>query len=123
MEGRVLGEIIYKFNLEAKKDNYDFSNLPDSKSYKISLQFSPTADPSTWLESLSKHLNSNASQFFVGGAIATVNIKNQNINIQIYNATSRRSLMLHMAENYERRNGNRPLSTIKQYIYARYKIN
>ncbi len=122
IDGRILDEIVNEFNGKAKKDNYDFLKHPDSKEYKIALEFSPNKNPSSWLESLRKHADSNPVQFFVGGAIANAQIKNNNLIIQIYNKTSRNSLLIHVGNNYDRKDGNRPLSTIKQTINASYEL-
>ncbi len=122
IDGRILKEIVEEFNVAARKDGYEFSNLENSKTYNIALEFSPTKNPSSWLESLQKHINSNASQFFIGGAVARVGIKDRNMVLQIYNETSRSSLMFHLGKNYDRKNGNVRLSTIKQYINGVFSI-
>lgn len=122
MEGRILEEIVNEFNTALKAQGYAFNSVGNTDNVSIALEFSPTKNPSSWLESLQKHANSNASQFFVGGAVAKVRIQDRNLMIQIYNETSRSSLMLHIAKNYDRKNGNKPLSTIKQYINASYKL-
>jgi len=122
MDGRILEEIVNEFNEKAKKNGYNFSNAGNSKEYNIALEFSPNKNPTSWMESIKKHVNSNAVQFFVGGAIAKVRIQDNNLMIQIYNETSRSSLMLHIGENYDRKDGNKPLSTIKQYINASYQL-
>jgi len=122
IEGRILGEIVKEFNDKLKARGYDFSKLENTGTVNVALEFSPNKNPSSWLESLIKHVNSNPTQFFVGGAIAKVKIQNKNLMIQIYNETSRNSLMLHIGKNYDRRNGNKPLSTIKQYVNAKYRI-
>ncbi|WP_445455991.1 RHS repeat domain-containing protein [Flavobacterium sp. HNIBRBA15423] len=123
ISGRIIKEIITEFSEKAALDGYDFTMKGDSETYKIALEFSPNSSPSTWMNSLIKHIDSNAVQFFVGGAIATVGVKNNNLIIQIYNETSRNSLMLHIGGNYDRKNGNKSLSTIKQYINASYEIS
>lgn len=123
IEDRILNEIVNEFNEKAKKDGYDFSNIGNSKEYQIALEFSPNMLPSSWIESVKKHVDSNAVQFFVGGAIAKARIQDNNFIIQITNETSRSSLMLHVGENYDRKDGNKPLSTIKQFVNASYNLN
>lgn len=87
---------------------------------RFGLEFSPTIDPRSWLDSVSKHLGSNPSQFFVGGAIVDASIKDGNLALIVINKTSRNSLFLHIANNYPRdgtnSGKNKPLSTIKQEI-------
>jgi hypothetical protein len=87
--------------------------LVSKKSYTVSLPFSPTFNPTTWGDSYDKHKNSNAAQFFTGGAIAYVTPTSATTaDVSIYNETSKYSLMLHMATNNSV--ANTPLNTIKQ---------
>lgn len=61
----------------------------------------------------------------MGGAFSDVEIQDKNLIIQIYNETSRSSLMLHIGSNYDRvpnSEEQKPLSTIKQYIKASFKL-
>ena len=125
MSGRILEEIVTEFSTKLRGQGYDFNALSDTETKTIKLEFSPDItkwNPNSWKESAEKHIDSNHSQFFVGGASARVSIKNQNLIIQVYNETSRRSLFLHLPfiKNYKRTSGkkNKPLSTIKQYINA-----
>ncbi len=125
--GRILEELYVESMTELLNIGYDFKNLPDTKKdIEVTLEFSPKKSPKTWSESLRKHFNSNLSQFFVGGSTAKVSIKNQNLMMQVYNETSRRSYYLHLpfVNNYKRKAGskNKPLSTIKQYINASIKL-
>ncbi|QMU66573.1 MAG: hypothetical protein GKR88_21280 [Flavobacteriaceae bacterium] len=128
LSGRIIKELITELVAELKEQNYDFNNYPDVESIRIDLEFSSDVrgwNPSSWKESVQKHADSNHSQFFIGGATAKVSIKDQNLIIQVYNETSRRSLFLHMpVDNYKRtsENKNKPLSTIKQYINATFQI-
>jgi len=125
MSGRILEEIVTEFSAKLRGQGYDFNALGDTDVIPIDLEFSPDIskwNPGSWMESAEKHADSNHAQFFVGGARAKVSIKNQNLMIQVYNATSRKSLFLHLpfVKDYERTPGkkNKPLSTIRQYINA-----
>jgi len=129
MKGRILEEIVKEFTEKLQKQGYDFNSLGDTKTETITLEFSPDIggwNPESWKESYRKHKDSNPSQFFVGGASARVSIKDQNLIIQVYNSTSRKSLYLHLpfVENYKRTPGkkNKILSTIKQNINATFKL-
>ena len=124
IEGRVLSEV-----------SSDFANAIKSKTYsefqkegaKFGLEFSP--DHVGLQESVEKHMDSNLSQFFVGGANVSVSAtKDANwVNVSITNSTSRNSLMLHQGENYPRdgkdEGTEKPLSTIKQTFTFRMKID
>jgi acetylornithine deacetylase/succinyl-diaminopimelate desuccinylase-like protein len=126
LSGRVLQEAAEKFVTQLVNQGYNFNTLNDTEEFKVSLEFSPTKNPSSWLESLGKHLNSNWSQLFVGGARANVSIKDQNMMIQVDNETSRRSYFLHLpVQNYKRVSGkkNKLLSTIKQHINGSFPIH
>lgn len=74
-------------------------------------------------------MNSNLSQFFVGGANVAVSATDDAnwVNVSISNPTSRESLMLHAGENYprDRKDGGteKPLSTIKQTFTFKMKID
>ena len=124
-EGRIINEIVDEFNGKLKNDGYDFSKVGNSNKHRIWLEFSPNSNPNSWMESLNKHIDSNLPQFFIGGAFADVEIQDKNLIIQIYNETSRSSLMLHIGSNYDRvpnSEEQKPLSTIKQYIKASFKL-
>lgn len=121
IDGR-LNEILYIFN--DKLNDAGYKTRPNSTDfYNISLPFSPFSNPESWGESIAKHIASNKVEFFIGGAIAKVRLQNNTIEGQVKNATSRNSLFLHAAKNYERKNGNRPLSTIYQLINFSFKLN
>ncbi len=75
------------------------------------------------MESIEKHIDSNPVQFFIGGAIVDAKIENGNLIGIITNHTSRNSLFLHVADNYDRKDGDRPLSTITQVIHFTLKVN
>lgn len=81
-------------------------------------------NPLKWLESADKHLDSNLSQFFIGGSVAFFYIENKRIVGQIYNETSRNSVSLHALKNKSRieNSKNNKLSTIKQRIYFTFKL-
>ncbi|UGU15407.1 hypothetical protein LS482_17205 [Sinomicrobium kalidii] len=86
--------------------------------------FSP--DHTSVQDSFNKHINANWVQFFIGGASVKYSPSSEKgwINVEMKNATSRSSLILHMAENYNRTgNGkNRPLSTIRQTFKFKLKV-
>jgi RHS repeat-associated protein len=117
-----LNEIVYKFNDKLNAEGYKVR--PSSTAYyDISLPFSPSSKPQSWGESIAKHLTSNKVQFFIGGAIVKVRLQNGILEGQVKNATSRNSLFLHLTENYHRKNGTQPLSTIYQFINFAFKLN
>ncbi len=127
--GRILEEIIEEFSAKLRGQGYDFNALGDTGVKRVDLEFSPDIkgwNPGSWMESAGKHADSNHAQFFIGGSTAKVSIKDQNLMIQVYNETSRKSLFLHLpfVKNYKRTSGqkNKPLSTIKQYINASFPL-
>lgn len=92
---------------------------------RLSLEFSPD-NTKTFLESIQKHIDSNLSQFFIGGAIARIRATEEPnwVIVEVINYTSRKSLMFHIANNYEREKGKIvPLSTIGQRIIFKMKID
>jgi hypothetical protein len=76
-----------------------------------------------------KHINSNLTQFFVPGAIATITATDDKdwVNVSITNPTSRNSLLLHVGDNYNRDSNDnlsdKPLSTVTQTYNFRLKID
>jgi hypothetical protein len=87
--------------------------------------FSP--DHTTVSDSFNKHVNANWVQFFIGGTSAEYRPSNEAgwIEVILSNPTSRNSLLLHQADNYDRGvlGDNRPLSTIIQRFHFKLKIN
>ncbi|MFK7113462.1 hypothetical protein V3468_03300 [Flavobacterium oreochromis] len=122
IKDRIIQEIMEETLILLRKTNYDFEKMPDSKEFKINLEFSPT--PIYTIESLDKHLASDLAQIFIGGAFALVRIRNKKIEGYIYNETSLESLLLHLdIGNVERTGKNDPrLSTIIQRYYFTFKL-
>ncbi|WP_291276157.1 RHS repeat-associated core domain-containing protein, partial [Flavobacterium sp.] len=119
--GSITNEILSDLGEKLYKDG--FRKAPkNSKEYSIALEFSPTLSPSSWGPSAAKHLTVNKVQFYIGGAVAKVRIVDGNLRGIITNETSRNSLLFHMAENYNRKDGARPLSTIIQEIQFSFPI-
>lgn len=85
--------------------------------------FSP--DHTSLTESFNQHVNANWVQFFVGGTRIEYKPSNMYgyIDVKIINPTSRSSLILHLAEDYDRLEvGPVRLSTIEQNFYITIKI-
>ena len=124
IEGRVIQDVKNEFTKKMEQQTYSqFSK----NGVRFGLNFSP--DQTGLIESIDKHLNSNLPQFFVGGANVLVTATDDPnwVNVSITNSTSRNSLMLHQAGNYER-SGNedgkeQPLSTITQTFTFRMRID
>ena len=111
-----INEIIYYSNKKIKEMGYDdVSKFTDA--FQISLPFSPNLNPSSWGNSIAHIITSDAVGQFIGGAIATIQISNGTMQCTIDNASSRNSFFVHLSENYDRKNGNRVLSTIYQHIH------
>jgi hypothetical protein len=121
LEGRVLKEIMKEAVDILERDHYDFKNMPNSAVYLLTLDFSPSLSPRSWLEALDKHFDSNLAQFFLGGSVAYFYIENKKMVGQIQNKTSRSSVMLHLAKDYEGKNKN--LASITQKIYFTFDLN
>ena len=88
-----------------------------------SYNFSP--DHAGLINSLEEHLNANLVQFFVGGSKVeyTPSDREGYIRVLLKNPTSRNSLLLHAARDYERPIvGGIPLSTIWQEFYIHIKV-
>ena len=129
LTGYVLDDIrngLYE-QAKIKKMTYDeFKKTTVSISY--GLAFSPD-HTKTYMESLGKHLVSNPLQMFVAGAIirsCPSTAPGNYIEVEILNQTSRRSVMLHLGDNYKRHNlpiGERSLSTIHQRFRFRLSID
>jgi hypothetical protein len=88
-----------------------------------SYKFSP--DHAGVLDSFEEHRNANWVQFFVGGSSVQYRPSSQigYIDVLLINPTSRKSLLLHIGDNYDRHPQETiPLSTIKQYFYITIKI-
>ena len=127
VEGRVLSEVSDKFTAAIKGITYN--EFKDKGEIKIGLSFSPDQTGGL-MESVSKHLNSNLAQVFVGGATAKITPAKEDgyVIVDIYNETSRGSLMLHAAENYKRGDDaagtkDKNLSTIKQHFTFKMKVD
>jgi hypothetical protein len=107
VEGTLVKEMKKRTAAEFKKDGINFP-----------LPFSP--GHTNFPESVVKHLSSNFTQLFVGGATVFVTAtEDPNIvDLKIENRTTRYSLNLHSGGNYSRdgKDGNqeKPLSTITQ---------
>lgn len=129
LEGRMLKEIMKEAIDILERDRYDFETMPDVKefSYQLTLEFSPDKNPRYWLESLDKHFDSNLPQFFMGGAVAYFYIKNGKLIGMIENKTGRKSLMLHIGNDYDLEKASdkqeRPiLTTVSQRVYFTFKL-
>ncbi|MDD3014656.1 MAG: hypothetical protein PHC34_13225 [Candidatus Gastranaerophilales bacterium] len=117
-----LGEIFRRFN--DKLNESGFKVRPKNTDYyTLSLPFSPTSNPASWGESIARHVSASKIEFFIGGAIVKIRMQNDNVEGQVINLTSRESLLLHVAGNYNRSDGNRPLSTIYQLINFSFPQN
>lgn len=83
--------------------------------YGFGIEFSPDQTGLRVDKSLNRHIESNAAQFFLGGvSVKAYPTGDTSADIKIYNETSRRSVMLHLAEkNYSMG----PLRTISQTIH------
>ncbi|MGN6568378.1 MAG: RHS repeat-associated core domain-containing protein, partial [Flavipsychrobacter sp.] len=131
LEGRVLPEIMKNFYQEVQKEHLTYEKFKElgkeGKSIKFGLSFSP--DQTSLRDSLKKHLNSNLAQFFIGGASISVKPgqKDGTIIVTVSNDTSRRSLLVHLGENYKRTGNDneqqKPLSTIKQELRFQITID
>jgi len=68
----------------------------------VGISFSPTINPASWSESVTRHLKSTPSQFFMGGAIFSIEPFTDNlVTVTITNYSSRNSVSLHVLENYD----------------------
>ena len=89
-----------------------------------SYRFSP--DHTGIVDSFNKHVNANWVQFFIGGASTKYSPSADPgfIIVELTNNTSRKSLLLHVGNNYERDGTgvNKGLSTIKQIFRFKLKI-
>jgi hypothetical protein len=117
-----INEIIFYSNEKFKDMGYATKDgiMWDTEEYKIGLPFSPNINPSTWGGFMAHLVSSDAVCQFIGGAVATLQIKDGVMTGVITNETSRNSLLLHLGDNYIRTtdNGhNQILSTIKQQIH------
>jgi len=124
IEGRILKEVYNDFYYQIEKNKCSYDKFKNSE-ITISLEFSPD-NTKTFLESIQKHIDSNLSQFFIGGAIARIRATEEPnwVIVEVINNTSRKSLMFHIANNYEREKGKIvPLSTIGQRIIFKMKID
>ncbi|MDD6357780.1 MAG: hypothetical protein PUG15_06780, partial [Bacteroidales bacterium] len=124
IEGRILKEVYNDFYYQIEKNKCSYDKFKNSE-ITISLEFSPD-NTKTFLESIQKHIDSNLSQFFIGGAIARIRATEEPnwVIVEVINYTSRKSLMFHIANNYEREKGKIvPLSTIGQRIIFKMKID
>jgi len=123
IEGRILKEIQNDFYdiIEQGKLSYEIFK---KNGVKITLEFSP--DQTDFYTSYKKHKDSNFVQFFIGGASAEITATNNPdwVKVSVVNPTSRKSLMLHATESYNREYGKIiPLSTIWQKIVFQMKID
>mgnify|MGYP003670810909 CR=1 FL=1 len=85
--------------------------------------FSP--DHTDVITSFNQHINANWVQFFVGGTRIEYRPTNQPgyIDVKVINPTSRKSVLLHQVESYDRDDfGNIPLSTIEQHFFIRIQV-
>ncbi len=89
-----------------------------------SYRFSP--DHTGVVDSFNKHVNANWVQFFIGGASTNYYPSSDPgfIIVELANDTSRKSLLLHVGNSYDRdgTGNNRPLSTIKQIFRFKLQI-
>jgi RHS repeat-associated protein len=124
ISGRVLHEVEGKLTKEMK--NITAAEFKKN-GINFPLPFSP--DHTTIPNSFLKHLTSNFSQLFVGGAKVKVSPTEdpQMVNVTITNLTTRNSLNLHSGSNYPRDgkpgNQEKPLSTITQTFIMSMKID
>lgn len=99
--------------------------ISNGKAILSGYAFSP--DHTSVKESINEHKNANLLQFFIGGSINYYVLAEHYgwIKVIVENNTSRNSLLLHQASNYERSEttNNKPLSTIKQRLIFLIKIN
>ena len=126
LEGRVLKEIFDDFYVKVNELALSYLNFKNRTNPIITgLEFSP--DHTSITESINKHINSNLVQFFIGGAVIRYMPASEDgwVEVSVTNYTSRKSLLLHVGENYSRSatQPNRPLSTIQQNFKFNIKID
>lgn len=123
--GRVLPEVFSDFYGEIDRLNLSYNDFKNRTiPLSTGLQFSP--DQTSITESINKHLNSNLVQFFIGGAGIHYMSSSEDgwVGVSITNYTSRKSLLLHVADNYSRNASiNQPLSTTQQNFTFKIKID
>ena len=123
-EGDRKDKIKVDFENILTKNNLTFNQfVANGNMLPSSYKFSP--DHAGVLESFEEHKNANWVQFFVGGSRVEYRASSQNgyIDVKLINPTSRKSLLLHIGDNYDRHPQETiPLSTIEQYFYIKLKI-
>ena len=126
LAGNVLNDIKNDFIAKLVEKGLSYSKfVSQGNMMQGGYSFSP--DHTTVSDSFNKHVNANWVQFFIGGASAEYRPSNEAgwIEVILSNGTSRKSLLLHKGDNYDRNGSgnNKPLSTISQYFHFKLKVN
>jgi hypothetical protein len=124
--GNVLNDVKNDFIAKLVEKGLSYSTfVAQGNMMQGGYSFSP--DHTTVSDSFNKHVNANWVQFFIGGVSAEYRPSNEAgwIDVILSNGTSRKSLLLHKGNNYDRNGSgnNKPLSTISQYFHFKLKVN